>query len=102
MKKSILLFALLILTSLSFAQKKDKIKGSKIVTIEQKQIESFTGIEVNDNIEVMLISGSECGIEIEADDNLHDVIDFSLSGSTLRIATLKDLRLLYFRLLLPQ
>lgn len=90
MKKSIALFALLILTSLSFAQKKDKIKGSKIVTIEQKQIESFTGIEVNDNIEVMLIKGDECGIEIEADDNLHDVIDFSLSGSTLRIATLKE------------
>lgn len=78
-------------TSLSFGQKKDKIKGSKIVTIEQKQIESFTGIEVNDNIEVMLIKGSECGIEIEADDNLHDVIDFSLSGSTLRLTTLKDI-----------
>lgn len=90
MKKSIFLFGLLILTSFSFAQKKDKIKGSKIVTIEQKQIGSFTGIEVNDNIEVMIINGSECGIEIEADDNLHDVIDFSLSGSTLRIATLKD------------
>jgi len=90
MKKSIVLFTFLLLTSLTFAQKKDKIKGSKIVTIEQKQIENFTGIEVNDNLEVMLIKGSECGIEIEADDNLHDVIDFSLSGSTLRIATLKE------------
>ena len=91
MKKSITLFTLLLLTSLTFAQKKDKIKGSKIVTIEQKQIESFTGIEVNDNLEVMLVKGSECAIEIEADDNLHDVIDFSLSGSTLRLATLKEI-----------
>jgi len=38
----------------------------------------------------MLIKGSESGVEIEADDNLHDVIDFSLSGSTLKLATLKD------------
>ncbi len=91
MKKYVVLFAFLLLTSFVFAQKKDKIKGSKIVTLEQKQIESFTGIEVNDNIEVMLIKGSECGIEIEADDNLHDVLDFSLNGSTLRIATLKDI-----------
>ncbi len=91
MKKSIALFTLLLLTSVSFAQKKDKIKGSKIVTIEQKQMESFTGIEVSDNIEVMLVKGTECGIEIEADDNLHDVIDFSLSGSTLRIATVKEI-----------
>lgn len=90
MKNTIALFGLLLLTSLSFAQKKDKIKGSKIVTIEQKKIESFSGIEVLDNLEVMLIKGDECSIEIEADDNLHDVIDFSLTGSTLRLATLKD------------
>ncbi|MES2748263.1 MAG: DUF2807 domain-containing protein [Bacteroidota bacterium] len=90
MKKSIALFAILLITSIAFAQKKDKIKGSKIVTIEQKKIESFTGIEVSDNLEVMLIKGDECAIEIEADDNLHDVIDFSLSGSTLRLGTLKD------------
>jgi len=90
MKKTILLFAILLSVPFAFSQKKDKIKGSKIVTVEQKQIESFNGIEINDNIEVMLIKGSECGVEIEADDNLHDVIDFSLSGSTLKLATLKD------------
>ncbi len=90
MKKTILLFAILLSVPFAFSQKKDKIKGSKIVTLEQKQIESFNGIEINDNIEVMLIKGSECGVEIEADDNLHEVIDFSLSGSTLKLATLKD------------
>ena len=90
MKKTILLFAILLSVPFAFSQKKDKIKGSKIVTLVQKQIESFNGIEINDNIEVMLIKGSECGVEIEADDNLHDVIDFSLSGSTLKLATLKD------------
>ncbi len=90
MQKSIVLFTFLLVVNVAFSQKKDKIKGSKIVTIEQKKIESFTGIEVSDNLEVMLIKGDECAIEIEADDNLHDVIDFSLSGSTLRLGLLKD------------
>lgn len=91
MKKHIFLFTFLCITAIAFAQKKDKIKGSKVVTIEQKQIESFTGLEVTDNIEVMLTSGNECALEIEADDNLHDAISISLSGSTLRLSTLKDI-----------
>ena len=37
MKKSILLIALLITTTLSFSQKKEKIKGSKIVTVAVKK-----------------------------------------------------------------
>lgn len=89
--KNLLVLTFLLIAPITFAQKKDKIKGSKIVTIEQKKIESFTGIEVSDNLEIMLIKGSECALEIEADDNLHELIDFSLSGSTLRLATLKDI-----------
>jgi hypothetical protein len=91
MKKQIVLFSFLLITSITFAQKKDKIKGSKVVTVEQKQIESFSGLEVTDNIQVMLTSGNECSLEIEADDNLHDAVDISLSGSTLRLSTLKDI-----------
>ncbi len=91
MKKHIILFTLFFITSITFAQKKDKIKGSKIVTIEQKQIENFTGLEVTDNIQVMLTDGNECALEIEADDNLHDAIAISFSGSTLRLSTLKNI-----------
>lgn len=88
--KNFLLVSFLLIAPYIAAQKKDKIKGSKIVTVQQKKIEPFTGIEVSDKLEVMLVKGDECAIEIEADDNLHDVIDFSLSGSTLRLETLKD------------
>lgn len=90
MKKSIFLFTLLFITSLAFAQKKEKVKGSKIVTTEIKKIEDFTSIEVLDNVEVILTKGTECGLEIEADDNLHEAIDIVLNGSTLRISTLKN------------
>ncbi len=90
MKKSIYLFTLLFVTTFAFAQKKEKVKGSKIVTTEIKKIEDFTSIEVLDNVEVILTKGTECGLEIEADDNLHEAIDIVLNGSTLRISTLKN------------
>ncbi|MFZ4106933.1 GIN domain-containing protein [Flavobacterium sp.] len=90
MKKIIFLFALFILTTITYSQKKDKIKGSKIVTTQIKKIENFLSLEVDDNLEVYLVKGSECGLEIEADDNLHEVIDAKISGSTLRLSTLKS------------
>ncbi|MEO0046912.1 MAG: hypothetical protein RL705_2103 [Bacteroidota bacterium] len=89
--KKIVLISCLLLTALSFAQKKEKIKGSKIVKSEQKQIESFESLEVEDNLEVFLVKGNECGLEIEADDNLIEFVDYKLAGNNLRISTSKDI-----------
>jgi len=75
----------------SFGQKKDRIKGSKIVKLEQKQIDSFESLEVEDNLEVFLVKGKECALEIEADDNLIEFVEYKLAGSNLRISTSKDL-----------
>lgn len=88
--KKILFITLLLLSSFAYSQKKEKVKGSKIVTTEIKKIESFDALEVTDNIEVFLIKGNECGLEIEADDNLHDAIEGVIAGSTLRLSTLKN------------
>ena len=88
--KKIILLSLLLISCFAFSQKKEKVKGSKIVTTEIKKIESFESLEVDDNLEVFLIKGNECGLEIEADDNLHDAIDAVVSGSTLRLSTLKN------------
>ena len=88
MKKYSVLIILLIAT-LSYSQKKDKIKGSKIVTSEIKKIENFESIEVSDDVEVTLIKGTQCGVEIEADDNLHDALELTLSGSILKIYATK-------------
>jgi hypothetical protein len=90
MKKLAFIIVLVFTTSLAFSQKKEKVKGSKIVTTEIKKIESFESLEVDDNLEVFLIKGKECGLEIEADDNLHDAIDAVVAGSTLRLSTLKN------------
>jgi len=90
MKKSVFIIALLLATSFAFSQKKEKVKGSKIVTTELKKIENFESLEVADNLDVFIVKGTQCGLEIEADDNLHDAIDAVITGSTLRLSTLKN------------
>ena len=85
-----LFVTLLFVTNISLAQKKEKIKGSKIVTVAIKDLNSFENIEVSDNFEVLLVKGTKPSLEIEADDNLHDIINFEVSGNTLRVNALKE------------
>ncbi len=91
MKKSLLLLTFFVITNFSFSQKKDKVKGSKIVTMEQKDVGEFDMLEVSDELEVFLVKGDKCGIEIEADDNLHDAIGIDLSGTTLRLSLIRKI-----------
>lgn len=88
--KKIFTIIILLLTLLTFAQKKEKVKGSKIVKLEQKQVGDFESIEVEDNLEVFLVKGEECNFEIEADDNLIEYVDYKLTGKNLRISTTRD------------
>ena len=89
MKKNTFIILFLLVSILALAQKKEKIKGSKTVTIEQKEIGDFEAIEISDNIEVYLDKGEKSELKIEADDNLHDIITFDLSAKTLRIYSSK-------------
>lgn len=88
--KKITLLTLLLCTVITFAQKKEKIKGSKIVTVTVNELENFENIEVEDNLEIFLVKGDKPSLEIEADDNLHDAINYSVMGNTLRITSQKD------------
>lgn len=78
------------MVNLSFAQKKEKIKGSKIVTVTVKEIETFDSIDIDDNLEVFLVKSDQNSVEIEADDNLHDAIIFEVLGSTLKLYSTKE------------
>jgi hypothetical protein len=91
MKNILLLFAILFSATIVSAQKKEKIKGSNIVTVENKEIGDFENIEVSDNLEVFLFKGDKNAVEVEADDNLHPEIEFKLTGNTLFISALKDI-----------
>lgn len=90
MKKHIAILLLLLSTTLTLAQKKEKIKGSKTVTIEQREIENFSSIEVEDNIEVYIERGEKTELKIEADENLHDIISIDLKDNKLRLYTTKE------------
>ena len=89
MKKILLVSISLLLTCATFAQKKEKIKGSKIVKIEVKPVPAFETIDISDNLEIYLIKGASCSVEIDADDNLHSNIDISSKGKMLYLSTLK-------------
>jgi len=90
MKKYTAILLLLLITSLSFGQSKEKVKGSKTVTVEQKEIGHFDQLEIDDNLEVYLEKGDKNKIKIEADENLHEIISFDLRDNTLRIYTSKE------------
>ncbi|TRX04652.1 GIN domain-containing protein [Flavobacterium gawalongense] len=90
MKKYTAILLVLLSTTLTLAQKKEKIKGSKTVTVEQREVGNFEALEVEDNLEVHLERGEKTEIKIEADDNLHDIISFDLRDNILRIYTTKE------------
>lgn len=90
MKKHITILLLLLSTTLIIAQKKEKIKGSKKVTIEKREIVPFTTLEIEDNFEVFLEMGEKPELKIEADDNLHDIINIDIRDQTLRVYTRKE------------
>ncbi len=89
--KKIMLFSFLMLSVATIAQKKEKVKGSKTVKLEQKQVDKFESLEVEDNLEVFLVKGNECALEVEADDNLIEFVEYKINGSNLRISTSKDI-----------
>lgn len=89
MKKVLLLSSFLLLTNFAIAQKKEKIKGSKQVTVEIKSVKSFENLEITDNLEVYLVKGKEASVEIDADDNLHENVAINTNGKTLQLSTYK-------------
>lgn len=90
MKKYAAILLLLLSTTLTLAQKKEKIKGSKTVTVEQREVGNFESLTVEDNLEVYLERGEKTELKIEADDNLHDIISLDLRDNMLRIYTTKQ------------
>ena len=90
MKNSILFIFLILFNATVLGQEKEKIKGTKIVTVEQKEVKPFENLEVEDNLEIFLIKGDKCAVEIEADVNLHDIIDINVNGSVLQLSSTKE------------
>ncbi len=65
------------------AQKAKKVKGNRNVTTLQTLISSFHTIIVDEDFEIDIIFNKEPSVEIEADENLHEFIIFSVRDSVL-------------------
>ncbi|WP_373516791.1 GIN domain-containing protein [Pricia sp.] len=89
--KNILLFAALLFCFQVSAQRKPKIKGSRIVTDVQENLPPFNTIELNDDLEVRLRKAPQEGYAITADDNLIDVLKFKVEDSVLIISSFYDI-----------
>ncbi|QHI35070.1 hypothetical protein IMCC3317_04160 [Kordia antarctica] len=92
MKKQILTAIILLVTISAFAQKKEKIKGNREVTTVIYELDSFTTLVVNEELEVTLINGSTPQVEISTDENLHEVFNVNVVNGTLTISTSKEIR----------
>ncbi|MDF0716854.1 DUF2807 domain-containing protein [Muricauda sp. 334s03] len=90
MKK--LLILLLVLSPLmSIAQRKPKIKGSRIVTQVSEELPPFNAIVLNDDLEINLNKALGPSYHISADDNLIDVLKFEVEDGTLVISSYYDI-----------
>lgn len=99
MKKIVVLF-LFAIPLLSLAQeKKEKLKGSKIVELKSYEVSDFTSIEVGDFFEVQLVEKSKPSLSIDADNNFHNYIDAKVINGKLEITTTKHFQR-YKRLLI--
>lgn len=90
MKQWISVICLVTFSILATAQKKEKIKGSRIVRVIPKQLENFSQIEITDNFEVYLVKSDVPAVEVEADDNLHSIVKYEIVGNQLKISTDKQ------------
>jgi hypothetical protein len=70
----------------------ETIYGSGNVVTEERNIDDFTGLKVSSGIDVVIRQGNEISLELEADDNLHEVIITEVEGDVLRVYTRKNIR----------
>lgn len=88
MKTKILFFCTVLISVSMAAQKKPKIAGNKQVSVLSKEISNdFNAVEVNDDLEINLQQGSSNHYLLNADSNLHTVVQFIVTDSILKIFT---------------
>lgn len=72
--KKIITIILLTFSLINYAQKLEKIKGSKNVITSEIVFENLTSLELHKNINLTLVKGEENKLVINADDNLHEIV----------------------------
>jgi hypothetical protein len=68
------------------------ISGNGNVKVEAREIGEFNSIEASNGLHVFITFGDSRTLEVEADENLHDIIRTEVTSGTLRIYTEKNIR----------
>lgn len=82
MKK--ILFILTIFLSFSVLSQ-TKLKGNKVVTIENREVGFFNKIIVKDDLKVILSTSNSVEVMVEADENLQEAIITEVTDNTLEV-----------------
>lgn len=70
----------------------ESIRGNGQVVTEERTVPDFTGIRVSSGIDVYISQGGDMGLEVEADENLHEVIETTVFNGILKIQSRKNIR----------
>ena len=91
MKKVVLILIVMCTLTSTFAQKKAKLKGNKVVTDVFNTLEGFNAVEINDNLKVTISQAPNNGYHLMADENLVSDINFQVIDSVLKIYTTSNI-----------
>lgn len=85
--KRLLTLLIMLAATASWSQKLPRIKGSGTLEVMDVALtEAFHAIALDGDMDVELVQGEDNGYSIETDDNLIEVVDFSVVDSTLYVS----------------
>lgn len=86
--KKLILLAFLFLNEPHYCTAQGKIKGEgEVVTVSEEISKYFDKIEVSDNLEVEIFSGSKNSYKLSTNENLIEAVEITVEGNTLKIRT---------------
>jgi len=92
MKKILFLFVLACVMVSAPAQKKEKIKGNREVVTKLYTLKPFHAIALGEDLRVVLKQAAdEEALELRADENLHEVLQWEVTGGILQLHTSKEI-----------
>jgi hypothetical protein len=91
LKNALLIILTLSCITTSVSQNKEKIKGDRNVTSKETKINAFNRIIVGEDFKIDLIEGVQASVFVETDENLHEIIEFTVADSTLNFQTSKSI-----------
>ena len=91
--KNRIILSLLMLCSLQLtAQSFRQVKGNGQVIIQDRALhDNFHAVHASNGLNVSIIAGDVASLEVEADENLHEIIVTEVSNGTLKITTNKNI-----------